>query len=94
MVSGQHPDYATIDLHYHDLELTLQAAVCLTLILEGRHRVRCLPRLKSRYFELAAAAILLHDAVHLRLRTDWSGTSCKYTFIHELRSHAHAASYL
>ena len=94
MFSGQHPDYAAIDLHYHDFEHTLQATVCLVLILEGRHRARSLPRLKVRQFELAVAAILLHDIGYLHLRSDRSGTGAKYTFIHELRSNAYAASYL
>lgn len=94
MFTGQHPDYAAIDLHYHDFEHTLQATVCLVLILEGRHRARSLPRVNLRHFELAVAAILLHDIGYLRLRSDRSGTGAKYTFIHELRSNAYAASYL
>jgi hypothetical protein len=37
LFSGQHPDYAQVDLRYHDLEHTLQATVCMVLLLEGRH---------------------------------------------------------
>lgn len=94
LFTGNHPDYSAIDLHYHDFEHTLQATVCLVLILEGRHRGGVKPRLTVREFELAIAAVLLHDAGYLRLRTDRSGTGAKYTFIHELRSCAFAASYL
>jgi len=94
LFEGKHPDYSAIDLHYHNFEHTLQATVCLVLILEGRHRGEVKPRLTAREFELAVAAVLLHDSGYLRLRSDTSGTGAKYTFIHELRSCAFAASYL
>lgn len=94
LFEGKHPDYAAIDLHYHNFEHTLQATLCLVLILEGRHRGGVRPRLTSREFELAVAAMLLHDTGYLRLRSDTSGTGAKYTFVHELRSCAFAASYL
>jgi hypothetical protein len=92
--SGQHPDYAAVDLGYHDLEHTLQACVCLTLLLEGRHYAQVEPRVDARHFELALSAVLLHDAGYLRLRSDNVGTGAKYTFCHVLRSCAFAASYL
>jgi hypothetical protein len=94
MFDGGHPDYAPIDLHYHNYEHTLQATVCLVLILEGRERAGVVPRLSPRQFELAVAAILLHDSGYLKLRSDRQGTGAKYTFIHEFRSSAYAASYL
>ena len=92
--SGRHPDYAAVDLGYHDLEHTLQACVCLTLLLEGRHYAEVEPRVDARHFELALSAVLLHDAGYLRLRSDNVGTGAKYTFCHVLRSCAFAASYL
>jgi len=92
--AGQHPDYAAADLRYHDLEHTLQATACLTLLLEGRHQSEVLPRLGTRHFELAMAAVLLHDTGYLKLRSDKVGTGAKYTFYHVLRSCAFAASYL
>lgn len=91
---GGHPDYAAVDLHYHNFEHTLQATACLVLILEGRERTGAIPRLTARQFELAVAAVLLHDSGYLKLRSDHQGTGAKYTFIHELRSSAYAASYL
>lgn len=94
LFAGKTPDYAAIDLHYHDFEHTLQATVCLVLILEGRARRGLRPQLKARDFDLAVAAVLLHDSGYLRLRSDRRGTGAKYTFIHELRSSAYAASYL
>ncbi|MBM3855533.1 MAG: hypothetical protein FJ399_20660 [Verrucomicrobia bacterium] len=91
---GRHPDYAAVDLRYHDLEHTLQACVCITLLLEGRHAAGVEPRVDARHFELALSAVLLHDTGYLRLRSDNVGTGAKYTFCHVLRSCAFAASYL
>lgn len=91
---GRHPDYAAVDLRYHDLEHTLQATVCLVLLLEGRHAAKVEPRLDARLFELAVSAVLLHDSGYLKLRSDTVGTGAKYTFCHVLRSCAFAASYL
>jgi hypothetical protein len=94
LFSGRNPDYAPIDVRYHDLEHTLQATVCLTLLLEGRHAAGVEPRVDARQFELAMAGVLLHDAGYLKLRSDCVGTGAKYTFCHVLRSCAFAASYL
>jgi hypothetical protein len=91
---GRHPEYAAVDLKYHDLEHTLQACVCLTLLLEGRHFAAVEPIIDARHCKLALFAILLHDAGYLRLRSDVVGTGAKYTFCHVLRSCAFAASYL
>ena len=92
--TGQRPDYAAVDLKYHDLEHTLQAVVCLTLLLEGRHAALAEPPLSARHFELALSAALLHDTGYLKLRSDRTGTGAKYTYCHVLRSCAFAASYL
>jgi hypothetical protein len=94
LFSGRHPDYAAVDLKYHDLEHTLQACVCLTLVLEGRHLAGVEAPIDARHFELALSAVLLHDAGYLKLRSDKVGTGAKYTFCHVLRSCAFAASYL
>jgi len=94
LFAGRHPDYGAIDLRYHDLEHTLQASVCLAELLEGCQRAPTGPKLSARHFELAIAAIMLHDAGYLKLRSDTAGTGAKYTFCHVLRSCAFAASYL
>eukprot|EP01031_Cornospumella_fuschlensis_P049175 gene49175-60193_t len=94
LFSGKHPDYAAVDLRYHDLEHTLQATVCMVLLLEGRHAAGVEPRLNARQFELGLSAVLLHDSGYLKLRSDNIGTGAKYTFCHVLRSCAFAASYL
>ncbi|HUR60581.1 MAG TPA: hypothetical protein VM029_22865 [Opitutaceae bacterium] len=94
LFTGRHPDYAPIDVAYHDLEHTLQATVCLVLLLEGRHGAGVEPRVDPRQFELAMSAVLLHDAGYLKLRSDNVGTGAKYTFCHVLRSCSFAASYL
>lgn len=94
MFAGRHPDYSAVDLRYHDLEHTLQATVCLVMLLEGRHAAGAEPRLDARQVELAVAAVLLHDSGYLKLRSDKDGTGAKYTFCHILRSCSFAASYL
>jgi len=94
LFTGKNPDYAANDVRYHDLEHTLQATVCLVLLLEGRHQALVEPRVDPRQFELALSAVLLHDAGYLKLRSDNIGTGAKYTFCHVLRSCAFAASYL
>ena len=94
MFKGRYLDYLTIDMDYHDLEHTLQAALCIIKVLDGRHTAGAAPFLTSRHFELAMAAVLLHDSGYLKLRSDYEGTGAKYTFVHVLRSCAFAASYL
>lgn len=94
LFEGRHPDYAAVDLRYHDLEHTLQATVCIVLLLEGRHAAAVEPKIDARQFELAVSAVLLHDSGYLKLRSDNVGTGAKYTFCHVLRSCAFAASYL
>lgn len=94
LFTGRHPDYAPCDIRYHDFEHTLQATLCITLLLEGRHLAQVEPKLNARQFELAVASALLHDSGYLKTRSDKSGTGAKYTFCHVLRSCAFAASYL
>src|SRR5687768_7359344 len=91
---GRRPDYAAVDLRYHDLEHTLQATVCLSLLLEGRQNAAAEPQLDARHSELALSAALLHDTGYLKLRSDVAGTGAKYTYCHVLRSCAFAAAYL
>ena len=91
---GRRPDYAAVDLRYHDLEHTLQATVCLGVLLAARQRAGAEPQLTARQTELAFAAALLHDTGYLKLRSDTVGTGAKYTYCHVLRSCAFAASYL
>ena len=91
---GGHPDYRALDLHYHNLEHTLQSVVCLTLLLEGAQQSGEVAGLTPRQFELAIAAALLHDSGYLKARNDEGGTGAKYTLTHVLRSCAFAASYL
>lgn len=94
LFSGQYGDYAAVDLKYHDFEHTLQATVCMALLLEGRHHAGVEPRLSPRQFELGLSAVLLHDSGYLKLKSDTSGTGAKYTYCHVLRSCAFAAAYL
>ena len=91
---GGHPDYLPIDARYHDFEHTLQGALCLTRLLQGRHAARAAPTLTVRAFELGLLAILFHDTGYLKRRGDTEGTGAKYTAIHVKRSAAFAAEFL
>ena len=94
LFAGKHPDYHAIDLRYHDFEHTLQATVCLALLLEGAQSSGEVEKLSPRQFEVAISAALLHDSGYLKARSDMTGTGAKYTLTHVLRSCAFAASYL
>jgi len=94
LFTGGHPDFLENNLKYHDYEHTLQATVCMTYLLEGRHAAAVLPRLTARQFVLAISSALLHDCGYLKINSDTKGTGAKYTFVHVLRSCAYAASYL
>jgi hypothetical protein len=94
MFFGRYFDYLPIDTRYHDFEHTLQAALCLIQLLEGRARSGVLSPISARQVEIAIASVLLHDTGYLKLRADWRGTGAKYTFVHVIRSCAFAASYL
>lgn len=91
---GRYLDYEPLDMRYHDFEHTLQAALCLVRLLDGRQCAKATPVLGPREFELAIAAVLLHDTGYLKLRSDCEGTGGKYTLVHVIRSCAFAASYL
>src|SRR5215212_2463540 len=86
LFAGRHPAYAAIDSRYHNLQHTLEAVVCMVMLLEGRRAARVRPALDAKEFELAVAAVLLHDTGFLRARTDTRGTCAKYTYCHILRS--------
>src|SRR5204863_5961573 len=86
LFAGKHPGYQAIDLRYHDFEHTLQATVCLALLFEGAQESGEIEPLTPRQYELAMAAVLLHDSGYLKVRSDEGGTGAKYTLTHVLRS--------
>ncbi len=94
MFAGRYLDYLPLDMRYHGIAHTLRAVVALAELIEGRRRAGVPPPLAPRDFEIALAAILLHDTGYLKLRSDSVGTGAKYTSIHVARSCAFAASYL
>ena len=94
MFAGRYLDYLPLDMRYHGIAHTLRAVVALAELIEGRQRAGVAPPLGSRDFEIALAAILLHDTGYLKLRSDSAGTGAKYTSIHVARSCGFSASYL
>ena len=91
---GEHEQYQSVDVPYHDLEHTLQGTLCMTRLLQGRHRARAEPVLTRDAFELGLLAILFHDTGYLKRRDDVAGTGAKYTPVHESRSAAFATDFL
>ena len=83
---GRYQDYQPIDAHYHDLEHTLQGALCMSRLLWNRHDTNAQPRLTRRMFELGMLAILMHDTGYLKKKWDTEGTGAKYTLTHVDRS--------
>jgi hypothetical protein len=92
--AGNYRDYQAIDVPYHDLEHTLQGALCMARLLRGRHQANARPQVTRRLFELGILAILLHDTGYLKKRDDRQGTGAKYTITHVQRSAQFAAELL
>lgn len=84
--NGHYANYQAIDAHYHDLEHTLQVALCMSRLLHRRHQQGAKPILSRRYFQLGLLGILLHDTGYLKEKTDTDGTGAKYTLVHVDRS--------
>ncbi len=91
---GRYPGYQPIDMLYHDYEHTLQVALCLTHMLEGRRSEGASPVFQPRDWELAVISALLHDTGFLKKTGDDDGSGAKYTFVHERRSCDFARAYL
>ena len=92
--AGDHSDWQRIDARYHDFEHTLQGALCLSRLLQGRHGSGVEPVLTVKCFELGLLAILFHDTGYLKRRGDLDGTGAKYTAVHVARSAVFAREFL
>lgn len=94
LFAGRYPGYQRCDTLYHDLAHTCQATLALVRLLDGHLKSRQPPALAARDYELAVAAILLHDSGYLKKVGDHEGTGAKYTLIHVERSAEFAAKFL
>jgi hypothetical protein len=92
--SGTYADFQPIDAHYHDLEHTLQGALCMARLLQGRQRASARPLLTQRMFELGLLAMMFHDTGYLKRKDDREGTGAKYTLTHVARSVSFAEEFL
>lgn len=84
--AGRNEAYEPLDTRYHDLEHTLQGALCLARLLRGWHACGGLPALEEPVVRLGLLAILLHDTGYLKPRGDRDGTGAKFTLVHVRRS--------
>ena len=86
LFEGQYPGYQACDSAYHDFAHTRVATAAVARILDGHMKSGESPRLTPRDFELAIAAILLHDTGYIKKDGDHDGTGAKYTLTHASRS--------
>jgi hypothetical protein len=91
---GHYGKYQPIDAKYHDFEHTLQGALCMTRVLEGRHRAQASPMIPQHLVELGLLAVMFHDTGYLKTKDDNDGTGAKYTLVHVDRSAEFAAEFL
>jgi len=94
LFAGRYPGYQACDTKFHDLAHTCQATVATMRILDGQIKSGRPPALTARDFELAVAAILLHDCGYIKQLGDNDGTGAKYTLTHVERSGEFAAKFL
>ncbi len=94
MFDGTYWDYQPMDTAYHNLEHTLQAALCWTRLVANRHLAKVEPVMSERDFENGLHALLLHDIGYLKEKGDNQGSGAKFTFMHVQRSCELADLYL
>src|SRR6266404_3837915 len=94
LFAGRFPGYQACDTKFHDLAHTCQATVATMRILDGQIKSGQPPVLTARDFELAVAAILLHDSGYIKQIDDKDGTGAKYTLTHVERSADFATKFL
>ena len=86
MFAGNFPGYQACDSAYHNFAHTYVASAAVVRILDGHLKRGAAPHLTARDFELAVAAILLHDTGYIKKSGDHKGTGAKYTLTHPARS--------
>jgi hypothetical protein len=84
--AGRYADYLPVDTRYHNLEHTLQGALCLARLLGFRELAGARPAMTQAQFELGMLAMLMHDTGYLKDVSDKEGTGAKYTWVHVDRS--------
>jgi predicted metal-dependent HD superfamily phosphohydrolase len=94
LFAGRYPGYQASDTKFHDLAHTCHATIATLRILDGQRKSGRQPVVAPRDFELAHAAILLHDAGYIKQAGDTEGTGAKYTLTHVERSADFAGAFL
>jgi len=86
LFAGNFPGYQCSDTAYHDLRHTCEATATTARLLDGHLKGGSPPTIMARDFELAIAAILIHDSGYIKQTGDHEGTGAKYTLTHVQRS--------
>ena len=87
---GKNPEFQPCDTAFHDFDHTMQATAAVADLLAAHRQNSVIAPLKQRDWELAIAAVLLHDTGYLKRRADDGGSGAKYSAIHVGRSCFHA----
>lgn len=94
LFNGRDPGYQAIDTAYHDLSHTLQATLCLVVLIHHSHEKSVSPPIAENDFLRAFVAVLFHDIGYLKETGDLEGSGAKYTHLHEQRSRDFARTFL
>ncbi|MGA8657608.1 MAG: hypothetical protein WB586_15800, partial [Chthoniobacterales bacterium] len=83
---GRIEGYQACDSAFHDFDHTLQATIAVLDLLEAHKEKEPIATLIERDWEIALAAVLLHDSGYLKKSGDCEGSGAKYSTIHVGRS--------
>jgi hypothetical protein len=87
---GKNREFQPCDTAFHDFDHTMQATAAVADLLAAHRQNPVVAPLNQRDWELAIAAVILHDTGYLKRRNDLDGSGAKYSAIHVGRSCFHA----
>jgi hypothetical protein len=83
---GRNPRFQPCDTAFHDFDHTMQATAAVAELLNSHRSHPVISSLTERDWDLAMAAVILHDTGYLKFRNDLDGSGAKYSAIHVGRS--------
>lgn len=95
LYAGTTPGYVGCETWYHDAQHSLDCALVMARLLEGREqRAEAAGRLGQRRAQLGVIAALFHDAGYIRKTTDAEFHGAQFTLFHVSRSADFLAEFL
>jgi hypothetical protein len=83
---GRDSRFQACDTAFHDFDHTMQATAAVAELLASHRHNTVISSLTPRDWDLAIAAVILHDTGYLKSRDDHHGSGAKYSAIHVGRS--------